>query len=95
MPEYKIKKEKIVFNADFKPSVDFFTKQTEVIKALNVDYPDWELSGLNFTVQDKENHCSGSFSHAKIIYEIDDASDRVDFFKERIFENSRYSIFNL
>lgn len=90
MPEYKIHKEKIVFNADFEPSLDFFSKQIELMKALKVDFPNWELSSLNFTMQDKDNNCTGTFTHNKIIYEIDNANSKVDLTKKKIINGLKF-----
>lgn len=84
MAEYKVEKKKIVFNADFKPSVDFFPKQYDLIKKYNEDFANWELSGTAFTVQDKVSHCSATFTHKRIIFELDDANSKVDLAKERI-----------
>lgn len=89
MAEYKIEKKKIIFNADFKPSVDFFQKQYDIIKELNADFPGWDLSGLNFVIQDKENNCSGSFSSQKVVYEVEEANNKIDFAKERILKGLR------
>jgi hypothetical protein len=84
MAEYKIEKKKIIFNADFKPSVDFFPKQYDLIKKYNIDFPHWELSGISFTMQDKTEHCSALVTHKKIIFEWDDATTKVDAAKQRI-----------
>ena len=84
MAEYKVEKKKIVFNADFKPSVDFFPKQYDLIKKYNEDFANWELSGTAFTVQDKVSHCSATVTHKRIIFELDDANSKVDLAKERI-----------
>jgi len=86
MPEYKIEKKKIIFNADFKASVDFFPKQYEMMKALNSDYPNWEVSGLSFVMQNKENNCSATLSHKKIICEFDQTSNRVEESKQNIIK---------
>lgn len=84
MASYKIEKKKILFVADFKPSVDFFQKQHEIIKELQADFPNWEASGLDFTMQDKEIHCSGSFSSKKIVFEFEETSGKTDTAKKRI-----------
>ena len=64
--------------------VDFFPKQYDLIKKYNADFPNWELSGISFTLQDKENHCSASITHKKIIFELEEATSKIDFAKERI-----------
>ncbi len=84
MTEYKIEKKKILFNAIFKPSVEFFLKQYELLKMYKKYFPSWEVSGLNFTVQDRENHCSSTITHSNIIFEIDDANSKVEFLKKTI-----------
>jgi len=84
MAEYKVEKKKIVFNADFKPSVEFFPKQYDLIKKYNEDFLSWELSGTAFTMQDKAGHSSATVTHKKIIFELDDANGKVDLAKERI-----------
>ena len=84
MAEYNVEKKKIIFNADFKPSVDFFPKQYELIKKYNEDFANWELSGTAFTMQDKVKHCSSTVTHKKIIFELDDANSNIDLAKERI-----------
>ena len=84
MVEYKIDKRKIVFNADFKPSIDFFSKQYNILKAYKSDFPNWEVTGLEFVVKDIENNCSANISSKKIIFEIEDANSKVDLAKKRI-----------
>lgn len=84
MTNYKVEKKKILFNADLNPSIDFFSKQYDLLKKYKKDFPNWEVNGLIFIVQDKENHCSSTISHNKIIFEIEDANTKIDFAKTRI-----------
>jgi len=84
MPEYKIEKKKIIFSADLNPNIDFFSKQYDLLKKYIRDFPNWELSGLIFTIQDRENHCSSTITDKKIIFEIEDANNKIDFTKTRI-----------
>jgi len=84
MTEYKIEKKKILFGANIKPSIDFFSKQYELLKMYKMDFPNWEVSILNFTAQDRENHCSATVTHKNIIFEIDDANTKVEFSRKII-----------
>jgi len=84
MTKYKIDKKKIVFNANIKPSIDFFSKQYELLKKFKEDFPNWEVTGFNFTSQDRENHCSAMVTHKNIIFEIDDANNKIEFSKKII-----------
>lgn len=84
MTEYKVEKRKIIFNANIKPSINFFSKQYELLKKYKTDFPNWEVTSLNFTVKDRENHCSALITHKNIIFEIDDANTKVEFSSKRI-----------
>lgn len=84
MSKYKIENKKILFNALIKPSIDFFSKQYELLKELNKAFPNWEVRGVGFTSRDVKNHCSSTINHKLIIYEIENSETGIDFSKDRI-----------
>lgn len=84
MAEYKVEKKRFIFNAEFAPVVDFFQHQYEIIKDLQKDFPDWQVSGVEFTMQDKEHHISATFTSQKIIFECDEANKKIELLHDKI-----------
>jgi hypothetical protein len=78
MAKYKIEKKRFIFNADFTSVVDFFQNQYEIIKDLQTEFLDWEVSGVEFNLQDKDNNISATFTTKKIIFECDEANKKIE-----------------
>jgi len=84
MSEYKIEKKRIIFSADFKPSIQFFKTQYDIIDELQSEIPNWEIGGANFVMSDRVNNYSGVFLSKKVTFEFDAASDKITLAKEKI-----------
>jgi hypothetical protein len=84
MADYKIDKKRIVFNAEYNYSIDFFQKQYAIMKELSSDSPNYHISGVEFTVENKELHFSKNFNHRMCAFEFDDINSKMPEVKEAI-----------
>lgn len=86
MPDFELNRKRIIFNANFQPSLEFFPKQYEIMKDLKPDFPHWELSALDFKMGNDIDNYSISVSHNKIVYEFDKVSEKIPQAKELIIK---------
>lgn len=84
MAKYKLEKKRIIFNAHYKHSVDFFQKQYDIMKELMGDMPHYHITSLDCTVENKEKHISQKFTHKRSIFEYDEVNDKVEDAKQSI-----------
>ena len=58
---------KTVFQANYKPRLDFYSRMYEIAAALP-DYPDWMTNGLAITLQNLDDWCSVTLGHSSFMY---------------------------
>lgn len=86
MAEFELNRKRIIFNAVFQSSLEFFPKQYEIMKDLKPDFPHWEISALDFKMGNDVDNYSTSVSHNKIVYEFDKVSEKIPQAKELIIK---------